>query len=45
METLKTRELNDIKGGAKLLWYLIGAAAILLIGIIDGLFNPQKCNN
>lgn len=36
METLRARELNEIKGGAKLLWYLIGAAAILAIGIIDG---------
>ncbi len=44
MEQLKTSELNEIKGGAKLLWYLIGAAAILVIGIIDGIMNPQKCN-
>ena len=45
MNTLTNQELNNINGGGRMLWYLIGGAALLICGIIDGLVNPQKCNN
>ena len=44
MEVINNQELAEIKGGARLLWYAIGAVAILVVGIIDGIINPQPCN-
>lgn len=45
---LKEKELSEIKGGAINLRYAIltGIAGLitLLIGIVDGYVNPQKCN-
>lgn len=45
---LQERELLNIKGGAVGLRYAIltGLAGLitLLIGVIDGYVNPQKCN-
>ena len=40
-------QLKKIKGGAINLKLMagIGAVASFLIGIIDGLMNPKKCNN
>lgn len=41
-------ELLDIKGGALSLRHAIlvgiGGLITLLIGVIDGYINPQKCN-
>ncbi|MEG0794425.1 MAG: hypothetical protein RSF02_00220 [Bacilli bacterium] len=44
MIELNNYELMNVCGGIRFFWYVIGAAAILLIGIIDGIRNPQKCN-
>lgn len=45
---LQERELENIKGGAIGLRYAIltGLAGLitLLIGVVDGYMNPQKCN-
>ncbi len=47
METVSNEKLKEIKGGG-LNWGLmagIGAVASFLVGVIDGLINPKKCNN
>ena len=47
MNKLNNDTLKKVKGGG-VNWSLvagIGAAASFLIGIIDGLINPKKCNN
>ena len=47
MQKMENEELMEVKGGA-VNWGLmagIGAAASFIIGIIDGLMNPKKCNN
>ncbi len=43
---LKEQELNEIKGGGLSLSVLaaIGAVGILVVGIIDGILRPLKCN-
>ncbi len=45
---LQNDELDDIKGGGISLRYAIlaGLAGLitLLIGVVDGYMNPQKCN-
>ncbi len=43
MESLNERELLNIQGGGRLFWYVIGGAALLIVGIVDGFLNPQKC--
>ena len=45
MKRLNNEELANTKGGAKLLWYILGGFAILAVGFLDGLRNPLKCNN
>lgn len=47
MKKIHNDDLKQIKGGA-INWGLmagIGAVTSFLIGIIDGLMNPKKCNN
>lgn len=44
MEKLQNVELMNVYGGAKLLWGIIGGLGILIVGIIDGFINPNKCN-
>lgn len=47
MERLNNEEMLEVKGGAAgkgLLFSIIGGAVVFVIGIIDGLFNPRKCN-
>lgn len=44
MEVLSCKELGNISGGGKSLWYVIGGALTLLAGIIAGFVNPRKCN-
>ena len=46
MKNLKEEQMKKVKGGA-INWGLMtgfGAVASFLIGIIDGLMNPQRCN-
>lgn len=48
MNKLNNEEMIDLKGGAfscKALAGLVGAGLVFLIGLIDGLINPRKCNN
>ena len=47
MNKISNEKLKEIKGGA-INWKLmagIGAVASFIIGVIDGLINPKKCNN
>ena len=47
MTNITNEQLKEIKGGG-INWSLmagIGAFASFVIGIIDGLMNPKKCNN
>ncbi len=43
---LTTNELTMIKGGGLRHIILVGIAGLitLLIGVVDGYMNPQKCN-
>ena len=46
MKKVNDKKLKEVKGGA-INWGLaagIGAIASFLIGVIDGLINPKKCN-
>ena len=47
MYQINNENLKEVKGGA-VNWGLvagIGAVASFIIGVIDGLINPKKCNN
>lgn len=42
---LQNEELINIQGGAKYgLLFALGAAAVFIIGVIDGILRPLKCN-
>lgn len=41
---LNNDEMFEVKGGGFALWAAIGSAVIFVIGVIDGIVNPQKCN-
>lgn len=46
MTKLSSNEMKKVNGGVK--WGAIagiGAFASFICGIIDGIINPQKCNN
>lgn len=45
MEVIQQQDLIKIKGGAKLgLIFGISAALTFIIGVIDGIVRPLKCN-
>lgn len=47
MKNLNNEEMLVVKGGgfsSKLVWGIIGGAVVFLIGIIDGIVSPKKCN-
>ena len=46
MKNLNDKELMNIEGGAVKIGMVVGIAAgvTFLIGLIDGLFRPLKCN-
>lgn len=47
MKKIDSEKLKQVNGGG-VNWGLmagIGAVASFLIGVIDGLINPKKCNN
>lgn len=45
MKSLNNEEMLEVKGGAsKLVWGIIGGALVFIIGVIDGIVNPRKCN-
>lgn len=47
MKNISNEELSKIRGGG-INWGLmagIGAVASFIIGVIDGIVNPKKCNN
>ena len=47
MKKMNNEHLRKIKGGG-INWGMmagIGAIASFLVGIIDGLINPKKCNS
>ena len=46
MKRIKEEEMKKVKGGG-VNWSLmagIGAVASFLLGVIDGIINPKKCN-
>jgi len=47
MIKLNNDEMINVKGGAlnlNIALGIIGGAIIFVIGIVDGLINPRKCN-
>ena len=47
MQKVNNEKLKEIKGGA-INWGLaagIGAFVSFIVGVVDGLLNPAKCNN
>lgn len=47
MNKMNNEQLQEVKGGG-INWSMmagIGAVVSLVIGIIDGLINPKKCNS
>ena len=47
MKEIDNQKLKKVNGGGINLGLVggIGALASFLIGVIDGLINPKKCNN
>ena len=47
MESIQNEQLKKIRGGAINWGMLAGIGAVLsfLVGVVDGLINPKKCNN
>ena len=47
MNTMTNNEMKNVKGGG-INWGImagIGAFTSFLVGVIDGIINPKKCNN
>lgn len=47
MNAMTNNEMKNVKGGG-INWGImagIGAFASFLVGVIDGIINPKKCNN
>lgn len=43
MEILSTKSLNEISGGGKTLWAIIGTAFAFFLGVFAGFNNPYAC--
>lgn len=45
MEVLKNKDLIEVKGGSKF-GLIIGVTAVItfIVGVIDGIVRPLKCN-
>ncbi len=44
MEVLSYNALDDVTGGGKTLWYIIGGLSAFLAGVFSGFMNPRACN-
>lgn len=47
MNKLSNEELVNVVGGgafSKAVWGIIGGAVVFLIGVLDGIVSPKKCN-
>ena len=47
MKKLNNEEMISIKGGgisSTFIWGIIGGAVVFLIGVLDGIVSPKKCN-
>ena len=47
MKNLNNEEMFSVTGGgisSKFLWGIVGGTIIFLIGLVDGVINPKKCN-
>lgn len=41
---LTNEELKNINGGGTRLYIVIGGIVTFLIGLLDGIFRPSRCN-
>jgi len=44
---LNNEEMLKVTGGgisSKLIWGIVGSAIVFIVGLIDGIVNPKKCN-
>lgn len=44
---INNEEMIKVIGGgvsSKLIWGIVGSAIVFVVGLIDGLVNPKKCN-
>lgn len=47
MRRLNSEELTNVVGGgllSKTVWGIIGGAVVFIIGVVDGIISPKKCN-
>ncbi len=44
MEILSSEKMENIKGGGKSLWFIIGGIGTFFLGFINGFVNPKRCN-
>ena len=47
MQKLNNEELLKLKGGgisSKLIWGIVGGTIVFLVGLIEGIISPKKCN-
>lgn len=47
MNELSNEEMLNIKGGAlkfKMIGAVVGGIVVFIIGVVNGLVNPQRCN-
>ena len=45
MEILSYGKLEEINGGGKTLWIILGGIWTFLLGFFNGIVNPKKCNS
>ena len=43
MELLSSNNLANIYGGKAAWWFAIGGVITFLLGVFDGIINPNKC--
>ncbi len=47
MVNLNEEEMNLVNGGGRLLrtfWGIVSAGVVFILGIVDGVISPKKCN-
>ena len=44
MEILSNEKMENINGGGKSLWFVIGGIGAFFLGFLNGFVNPKRCN-